>query len=94
MATIEIRKPHTLGRDAARAKAEEIANRLKEKLSLDWEWSGDSVMFEAKGGAAKGAKGTLVVRADEIEVNVDLPLMLRPLKGMVESKIREKLDAI
>lgn len=94
MATIEIRKPHTLGRDAARAKAEEIANRLKEKLSLDWEWEGDSVLFEAKGGVAKGAKGTLVVTAHEIAVNVDLPLMLRPLKAMVESKIREKLDAI
>ena len=94
MATIEIRKPHNLGRDAARAKAEEIANRLKEKLSLDWQWEGDSVLFEAKGGKAKGAKGTLVVTASEITVNVDLPLLLRPLKGMVESKIREKLDAI
>lgn len=93
MATIEIRKAHNLGREAARAKAEEIANRLKEKLSLDWQWAGDSVHFEARGGLAKGAKGTIVVRAEEIEVNVDLPLLLRPMKGMVESKIREKLDA-
>ena len=94
MATIEITKPHTLDRSAARAKAEEIANRLKDKLSLEWEWSGDSVLFEAKGGAAKGAKGSIVLRDGEVVVNVDLPLMLRPLKGMVESKIREKLDAI
>lgn len=94
MATIEITKQHTLGREAARAKAEEIARRLQDKLSLEWEWEGDSVLFEAKGGAAKGAKGSIVLREGEFQVNVDLPLLLRPLKGMVESKIREKLEAI
>ena len=93
MATIEIRKQHNLGREVARSKAEEIAKRLEAKLSLEWQWVGDSVHFEARGGVAKGAKGTIVVRSEEIEVNVDLPLLLRPMKGMVESKIREKLDA-
>jgi putative polyhydroxyalkanoate system protein len=94
MSTIEIRKPHSLGREAARAKAEEIANGLKDRFSLDWEWAGDSVLFEAKGGAAKGTKGRLVVREAEIEVNLDLPFQLRPLKGVVESKIREKLERL
>jgi len=93
MATIEIVKPHSLDRAAARTKAEEFANRLKDKLSLEWEWSGDKVLFEAKGGMAKGAKGSIVLEDGRVTVNVDLPLMLRPMKGMVESKIREKLDS-
>jgi putative polyhydroxyalkanoate system protein len=93
MATIEIVKHHSLDRATARTKAEELAQRLKEKLSLELEWRGDSVMFESTSGAAKGAKGSIELRDGEVVVNVDLPLMLRPLKGMVESKIREKLDA-
>jgi hypothetical protein len=51
------------------------------------------VLFESTGGAAKGAKGSIELREGEVVVNVDLPFMLRPLKGMVESKIREKLEA-
>jgi len=94
MATIEVRKAHSLTREAARAKAEEFARGLAEKLSLEWHWAGDSVLFEAREGMAKGAKGAVVVGDREIEVSVDLPLLLRPLKGKVESKIREKLETV
>ncbi|GAC1352798.1 MAG: polyhydroxyalkanoic acid system family protein [Polyangiales bacterium] len=94
MATIEIRKQHTLSKDDARKKAEELADKMKDKLSMEWTWSGDSIVFEAKSGAAKGSKGHVDVSDSEIGVFVDLPFLLRPLKGMVESKIKEKLDTI
>lgn len=94
MATIEIRKQHTLGKDGARSKAEQIANKMKEKLSIEWAWAGDSIQFEAKHGAAKGAKGSVDVTDTQIAVNVDLPFLLRPLKGMIESKIQENLSEI
>ncbi len=94
MATIEMEKAHGIGKDGARAKAEELADKMKEKLGIEWAWSGDSIRFEAKGGAAKGAKGTVQVSDSKIRVEVDLPLMLRPLKGMVEGKIKEKLDTL
>ncbi len=94
MATIEMKKAHTIGKEAARKKAEELADRMKEKIGIEWHWSGDSIQFEAKGGAAKGAKGHVDVNDVQIAVYVDLPFLLRPLKGMVEGKIREKLDTI
>lgn len=94
MATIEMEKPHNIGKDGARQKAEELADRMKEKLGIEWAWAGDAIRFEAKGGAAKGAKGKVEVSDTKIRVEVDLPLMLRPLKGMVEGKIKEKLDTL
>ena len=94
MATIEMEKKHTLGKEEARKKAEELADKMKEKLGIEWAWSGDRINFEAKSGAAKGSKGHVNVSDSAIRVEVDLPFMLRPLKGMVESKIKEKLDAL
>lgn len=94
MATIEMEKQHTVGKEAARKKAEELADRMKEKIGIEWAWGGDTINFESKSGAAKGAKGKVVVTDTKIRVEVDLPFMLRPLKGMVEGKIKEKLDTL
>ena len=94
MATIEMEKPHNTGKEGARKKAEELADRMKEKIGIEWAWAADTIKFESKSGAAKGAKGVVIVTDSKIRVEVDLPLMLRPLKGMVESKIKEKLDPL
>ncbi|MBI2898478.1 MAG: polyhydroxyalkanoic acid system family protein [Deltaproteobacteria bacterium] len=94
MATIELRKRHGLSKEAARKKAAEIAERLQAKLDLEWRWSGDSILFEATRGKAKGAKGSLDVGDGEIAVSVDLPFLLRPLKGIVAAKIQAKLDEL
>lgn len=94
MATIEMERRHTLSKDEARKKAEDLADKMKEKIGIEWAWHSDTIKFEAKSGAAKGAKGKVDVTDNLIRVEVDLPFLLRPLKGMVESKIKEKLDAI
>ncbi len=94
MATIDMEKKHTLGKEIARKRAEELADKMKEKIGIEWAWTGDVIHFEAKSGAAKGAKGTVSVTDTSLRVLVDLPFMLRPLKGMVEGKIKEKLDTL
>jgi putative polyhydroxyalkanoate system protein len=94
MATIEQRKAHSYPKEEARKKAEGLADELKAKLNLEWAWRGDTIDFEAKSGTAKGVKGTVDVGDNEIVVKIDLPFMLRPLKGMVESKVKQKLDTI
>jgi putative polyhydroxyalkanoate system protein len=94
MATIEKTKTHALGIEGARAKAEELAKSLQSRFELEWSWTGDVINFKSTTGAAKGTSGKVRVAATSISVEVDLPLMLRPLKGMVEGKIQEKLDAI
>jgi putative polyhydroxyalkanoate system protein len=94
MATIDIRRPHSLPKDQARGKAEELARSLQAKLGIEWRWAGDSLVFDAPHGAAKGTKGSVTVADAEVRVEVDLPFILRVLKGKVESKVHEKLDAL
>jgi putative polyhydroxyalkanoate system protein len=94
MATIDIRRDHTLTRDEARKCAEELARSMEEKLGIRWQWDGDLIRFDAPSGAAKGAKGVVRVEASSVQVEIDLPLLLRAMKGMIESKVNEKLNGV
>ena len=67
---------------------------MAEKLGLEWKWAGDAIDFHAASGMAKGVKGQVAVSEKEVKVSVDLPMMLRMMKGTIEDKIKEKLNAI
>jgi putative polyhydroxyalkanoate system protein len=92
MATIDIRRSHTLDKEEAKRRAEQLANGLQEKLGIRWHWEGDKIRFDAPSGAAKGASGIVSVDGSAVRVEVDLPFLLRAVKGTVESKINQKLD--
>jgi len=94
MATIDISRSHSLPKDDAKKKAEELARGMAEKLGLVWKWQGDAIEFHAPSGVAKGAKGAVQVTEKDVRVQVDLPLMLRVMKGTIEEKINEKLRSI
>ena len=94
MSEIEIKRAHTLAKDDARLKAEELAKALEAKLGLSWHWNGDSIHFEAAHGVARGTRGEVHVTPQEVKVHVHLPFMLRPIKGMLESRVHEKLDQL
>jgi putative polyhydroxyalkanoate system protein len=91
MSTIDISRPHQLPKDEAKKRAEELAKSLEAKFNLTWRWDGDSIRFDAPSGAAKGTKGEVSVSDTNVRVQIDLPLMLRMLKGTVETKVHEKL---
>jgi putative polyhydroxyalkanoate system protein len=92
MATIDIRRSHTLDKDEAKRRAESLAKGMEEKLGIRWSWDGDRIRFDVPSGAAKGATGTVSVDPRDVRVEVDLPFLLRAVKGTVESKINQKLD--
>lgn len=94
MATIDIARSHTLPIENARLKAEELAKGMESKLGLVWKWEGNTIHFDAPSGAAKGTKGTVAVTEKEVRVSVDLPFMLRVMKGTIEDKINEKLQSL
>ena len=94
MATIEISRAHALPKEEARAKAEELAKSMESKLGLAWKWVGDTVEFHAPSGSAKGTKGVVRVLDTAVEVSVELPFLLKMMKGTIEEKINEKLKAI
>jgi putative polyhydroxyalkanoate system protein len=94
MATIDISKAHSLQIDDAKKKAEDLAKGMEQKLGLSWKWEGNTIHFNAPNGAAKGTTGTVAVTDKEVRVAVDLPFMLRVMKGTIEDKIKEKLAQI
>ena len=87
MANIHIKQQHNLAHDEARKRVEEIAKDLKEKLNADYAWNGESLRFKRK-----GASGSIDLSNEFIELNIKLGMMLAPMKGKIESAIREKLD--
>lgn len=87
MATIDIKRAHNLGKDKAREVAQTVADRLKEKLDIKYRWDGDTLKFDRT-----GASGTIACTATEVRVQVDLNLMLRPMKGKVEEKVNQYLN--
>jgi putative polyhydroxyalkanoate system protein len=88
MANIRIKRKHNLNRDDARAKVEELAKSLQAKLGANYQWDGDCLRFKRS-----GATGFIdVSREGEVEVDVKLGLVLRPMKGMIEKSINEGFD--
>ncbi len=94
MSTIDIRRDHTLSRDEARRRAEELARTMEEKFALVWRWDGDRIVFDAPHGAAKGTKGSVDVGERDVRVQIDLPFLLRMLKSTVETKVQDKLSQL
>jgi putative polyhydroxyalkanoate system protein len=93
MATIDITRAHALPMDEAKKRAEEFAKTMQTRFDLKWHWAGDAIRFDAPSGAAKGTKGEVAVTAKDVRVQIDLPFLLRAIKGTIESKVNEKLDA-
>lgn len=94
MASIDITRNHTLSLDDAKKKAEELAKGMADRFSIQWKWDGDAIKFDAPSGAAKGTKGEVSVTDKVVRVVIDLPFMLRVMKGTIEDKVKEKLDAL
>jgi putative polyhydroxyalkanoate system protein len=94
MATIDIKRSHSLPIDDAKKKAEELAKGMEEKFGIVWKWDGNTIKFDAPKGAAKGTKGEVSVSEKDVRVAIDLPFMLRVMKGTIEDKVNEKLNAL
>ena len=86
MATIEITRSHALGKDEAKNRANAVLDRMKSSAGIKGTWNGDTFDITAP------AKGVFKVSDSNVRIEIDLPFMLGPLKGKIESKIIEELD--
>ena len=94
MSTIDLSRAHSLPLDQAKKKAEDLATGMADKFGIQWKWDGNVIRFDAPSGAAKGTKGEVAVTEKDVRVQIDLPFMLKMLKGTIEGKVKEKLDAL
>lgn len=84
--SIHIKRRHGLGQDAAKQRMNQLADGLKKKLAAEFHWSGDSLLF-----SRKGANGQIHVTEQDIDIQVKLGMMLRPLEDGIRKKIEEEL---
>jgi putative polyhydroxyalkanoate system protein len=94
MATIDIKRNHTLGKEVAKQKAESLAKGMESKMGIRWKWDGDRIKFDAPSGAAKGATGQVSVADNEVHVEIDLPFLLRAVKGTIHDRVNDELNKL
>ena len=66
---------------------ESVADSLKTKLEAECTWQGDTMNFKRS-----GATGSVDVGDDFLEFNIQLSMLLSPLKSTIEKVIHEELD--
>ncbi|SHN15937.1 putative polyhydroxyalkanoic acid system protein [Pseudomonas asturiensis] len=87
MAKITVERPHSLGREQARARAEQLVEKLADKYGLAHEWVGDTVKLEGK-----GAKGRVEVEDELIRIRIELNFILSTMSGSIKSEVERVLD--
>lgn len=87
MTKITIERPHTLGREVAREKAEQLAERLAREYNVHYRWAGDTLEFKRS-----GADGRIEVAEDRVKVQLNLGLLLSAMSGSIKREIEEVLD--
>ncbi|MFC6339125.1 polyhydroxyalkanoic acid system protein [Pseudomonas sp. CCM 7891] len=87
MARITVERAHTLGKEAARAKAEKLAQKLKDRYGLEPSWSGDTLNLKRS-----GVKGSVKVAEDSLRIDVELGLLMSAMSGTIKSEIEKALD--
>ncbi|WP_404439374.1 polyhydroxyalkanoic acid system family protein [Stutzerimonas chloritidismutans] len=87
MARIIVERTHTLGREAAREKAEQLAAKLATDYGVRCEWQGDVLAVRRS-----GADGRIEVEEDRVRVLLNLSLLLSAMGSSVQAQIERALD--
>jgi putative polyhydroxyalkanoate system protein len=87
MPKVIVTKKHGLSVAEAQKKVDTFVDGIKKKYEINGAWSGDRYNF-----TRTGASGFVRVTEGKIAVEVDLSLMLSPLKSKVEDRVRQALD--
>jgi putative polyhydroxyalkanoate system protein len=91
MATIEITRSHALQIADLKQKIDGMSGTLDAKYGVKGRWLGDDMILEGH-GMASGVKGRIVLTATTVRVEIDLPFMLKMMKGQVEESVTRRLD--
>ena len=87
MARIIVERTHTLGREAAREKAEQLAAKLATDYGVRCEWQGDVLAVRRS-----GADGRIEVEEDRVRVLLNLSLLMSAMGSSVQAQIERALD--
>ena|SRR5881396_3289251 len=98
MARFNIVVSHGLPQDDAlrrvRGEIENLKRQYGDRISNLWDnWDNNTYAFE---GVAKGfaISGVMMVKPSQIEIAGNLPWLVLPFKGRIETAIRERLSTL
>jgi putative polyhydroxyalkanoate system protein len=91
MSTIDVRHAHALPKEDAKKLAEDLVRSMRHGADFEVRWEDDRLVFRAERGITKGTHGTIDVGEKDVRVQIELPIYLRMVKTMMESKVNEKL---
>ncbi len=86
MADINIARKHTLGKEEAKKRANDMLEKMKDKVGIKGTWSGDTF------NVTDPVKGMFVVTETEMKCELTLSFLMKAMKGTIEQKINESFD--
>lgn len=94
---VSVSIPHALGKDEARRRIEEGFGRMRQQMtsglgammSFQERWEGDRLHFEG-GGLGQKMTGRLDVRAEAVEIQLDLPEILAAIAEKITGKLKSE----
>ncbi|WP_095144621.1 MULTISPECIES: polyhydroxyalkanoic acid system family protein [unclassified Pseudomonas] len=89
MARISVERAHSLGKEAAREKADKLASKLADQYGLEPQWSGDTLNLKRS-----GVKGAVHVGEDSIRIDVELGMLMSAMSGTIKAEIEKALDKV
>lgn len=87
MAGFRLTKTYTMPKEALRAAAEGLVDRLEEQHGVRSTWNGDSVRIKGS-----GVDGELTFAQGVVDISVRLGLLASPFKGMLQAEVQRYLD--
>jgi putative polyhydroxyalkanoate system protein len=87
MTDIDIRRSHTLPLKDAKAKVEQIAERIAERFDVDYGWRGNTLEF-----TRSGVDGRIAVTTKTLHVSVRLGFLLFALRPAIEREIDSTIE--
>lgn len=88
MPKFSIEHPHALPAPDVRQRLDRMSQQLSSKYGIDAKWSSDTRATFSR----TGASGTIVCEPSKVVVSVDLSFALTPMKGQIETRIRDELQ--
>ena len=86
MADIDLTHNHTLGKEAARQKADGVLQSLGAQYGIKGSWSGD--VFNI----TKPVEGKVTVSDTNVRVELSLGFAMRMMKGKIEEEVKKQLS--
>lgn len=87
MSTITIHRKHNLDDAQIREHLQALIDQFSNEYGIQHQWQGSRLELERS-----GAKGYIRLGSGELELELKLGILLRPLKGKIEQGINEYLD--